>query len=828
MDSKKNSKKKKKLNQLQKWAKFAKSTDKKGAMGWFVNPNAGNVEYNVNFFNNAMGNTSSEMTSSDASVSSSTDMGGASMGENLSDTVEIVVHDTLNPLLWTKDNELKPEVHDKIEEVVDIFKEMLNDDGIDIDIKDVVILGSNASYNYTDNSDLDVHIIASIKDDELDYKLALYEAYKSLFNTKYDVVFYDVPVELYVEANEVGAQSNGIYSIYKGWIKEPSKEDIKVNAEPDVSLEDEYDKLIADVKEVLPEFNLNEDIKETDEVDSDGHKLTQAQVEFFKDSKIRKNGKLLLVYHGTAEDFKGSNSFRSIINWFSASKKYSDQFADLKGKNTGKMYECYLNCKKPLYIGNTSVPCYLPYPIKPYRFSLNSLKLIDKLHLSEDEARELFNKVANEFDEKSDGLRMHLHVVTRSKLFADLVKSKGYDSIITIEEGATCIGVFNSNDIKLTSNKTPTNSINFEEALREVLNKSGQLSFDDIENALKNENNVLVSISATINKEQYKDAFDEIPSDEMLEEYNKKAFIDLGKDLAEYKPTVTNGVYGGVAEKSYTFITNVKNAQSLIDLGCNKYYQESVLIYGDAMKGYYNSKGEQTWKFDSIKKVSSTTKDRTELPNGDKYVCEDLTADEKTKLEKIDKLLDKIYNIRKSSIKKSGEYASGNMIFKKLRNLGVIQALKDKKVELETKQMSLESMNEGLELSTKRDELTEWLKSDFVELIENVDYLASYLALDDTYAAVLSWEDDRSIIDVDDNSLYVEIDSVLYYLTVSIRLIDRNVSCNYWALPFDEKTGKVITKMKVISNKINAKNASSFKDIVTFLLNEYEKVVNHN
>ena len=371
-------------------------------------------------------------------------------------------------------------------------------------------------------------------------------------------------------------------------------------------------------------------------------------------------------------------------------------------------------------------------------------------------------------------------------------------------------------------------SINFEEALREVLNKSGQLTFDDIEDALKDKDNILVSISATINKEQYKDAFDEIPSDEVLEEYNKKAFIDLGEDLAKYNPTVTNGVYGGVAEKSYTFITNVKNAQSLIDLGCNKYHQESVLVYGDAMKGYYNSKGEQTWKFDSIKKVSATTKDRTELPNGDKYVCEDLTADEKDKLEKIDKLLDKIYDMRKSSIKKSGEYASGNMIFKKLRNLGVIQALKDKKVELETKQMSLESMNEGLELSTKRDELTEWLKSDFVELVENVDYLASYLALDDTYAAVLSWEDDRSIIDVDDNSLYVEIDSVLYYLTVSIRLIDRNVSCNYWALPFDEKTGKVITKMKVISNKINAKNASSFKDIVTFLLNEYEKVVNHN
>ena len=40
-----------------------------------------------------------------------------------------------------------------------------------------------------------------------------------------------------------------------------------------------------------------------------------------------------------------------------------------------------------------------------------------------------------------------------------------------------------------------------------------------------------------------------------------------------------------------------------------------------------------------------------------------------------------------------GEYGKGNLIFKELRNQGVLQALKDKKVELETKEMSLESYN---------------------------------------------------------------------------------------------------------------------------------------
>lgn len=43
-------------NQLKDRQKKHKKSDKKGARGWFVNPNAGDVEKNTAFFNNAMGN----------------------------------------------------------------------------------------------------------------------------------------------------------------------------------------------------------------------------------------------------------------------------------------------------------------------------------------------------------------------------------------------------------------------------------------------------------------------------------------------------------------------------------------------------------------------------------------------------------------------------------------------------------------------------------------------------------------------------------------------------------------------------------------------------
>ncbi|MGN1329499.1 MAG: hypothetical protein ACI4V4_07345 [Eubacterium sp.] len=48
----------------------------------------------------------------------------------------------------------------------------------------------------------------------------------------------------------------------------------------------------------------NNDIRYSKDVDSDGNTLSKQQQEYFKDSKVRdENGNLLVVYHGTSEDF---------------------------------------------------------------------------------------------------------------------------------------------------------------------------------------------------------------------------------------------------------------------------------------------------------------------------------------------------------------------------------------------------------------------------------------------------------------------------------------------------------------------------------------------
>jgi len=89
-------------------------------------------------------------------------------------------------------------------------------------------------------------------------------------------------------------------------------------------------------------------------------------------------------------------------------------------------------------------------------------------------------------------------------------------------------------------------------------------------------------------------------------------------------------------------------------------------------------------------------------------------AEDLGSIEAIDDFMDDIYQLRQESILVDGEYGKGNLIFKELRNRGILQSLKDKKVELENKEMSLESLekddlNETLaKLKDKQAKVVDW------------------------------------------------------------------------------------------------------------------------
>lgn len=135
-------------------------------------------------------------------------------------------NEILNPKLF-ENNKLKPDVRQTIFNIVDEFKEYLE---IPINILDIRIVGSNASYNYTDTSDIDIHLVVNF--DELsnnnDLIQVLFNSKKKLFNDTYDITIKGLEAEIYVEDVETSAISNGIYSVLQNcWIKFPKKENIE-------------------------------------------------------------------------------------------------------------------------------------------------------------------------------------------------------------------------------------------------------------------------------------------------------------------------------------------------------------------------------------------------------------------------------------------------------------------------------------------------------------------------------------------------------------------------------------------------------------------------
>ena len=135
----------------------------------------------------------------------------------------IEYHDTLNPKLW-ENNSLKSDVKTKLIEIYQTFVSKLKENEIPIDVIDVLLLGSNAAYNYTDNSDIDLHIIVDFDDIPLNDTLTqiFYNNEKSKFNDDYDINIKGLPVEVYIEDVDAGNMTDGVYSLLQDkWIKFP-------------------------------------------------------------------------------------------------------------------------------------------------------------------------------------------------------------------------------------------------------------------------------------------------------------------------------------------------------------------------------------------------------------------------------------------------------------------------------------------------------------------------------------------------------------------------------------------------------------------------------
>lgn len=129
----------------------------------------------------------------------------------------VTYHSTLNPKLWSGNN-LKKDVRYKFLAIAKDFIKFINIP--QINLKDVTISGSNASYGYNDYSDVDLHLVVTMPDDV--HIRELFDAKKNNYNFKHQIKVHGIDVEVYVQDEAQPHHSAGIFSVLDNiWLTKP-------------------------------------------------------------------------------------------------------------------------------------------------------------------------------------------------------------------------------------------------------------------------------------------------------------------------------------------------------------------------------------------------------------------------------------------------------------------------------------------------------------------------------------------------------------------------------------------------------------------------------
>lgn len=138
------------------------------------------------------------------------------------------LQDSLCPLLWNGDV-LDTKVRNSLVRITKKFIEFL---GVKVRIKDVILTGSMANYNWNEKSDIDVHVIVDHRDMDGDEDLVseFFTAKKTIWNSKYSIRVKGHDVEMYVQDVDANLFAEGVYSIAKKqWVKKPEKKEGKLD-----------------------------------------------------------------------------------------------------------------------------------------------------------------------------------------------------------------------------------------------------------------------------------------------------------------------------------------------------------------------------------------------------------------------------------------------------------------------------------------------------------------------------------------------------------------------------------------------------------------------
>lgn len=169
----------------------------------------------------------------------------------------LTIKGDLYPKLWDKNTKkLNSAISFKLKAIAQDFVK-----GFDypIKIKDIILTGSIANYNWNHYSDVDLHILVDFNDIPDEYLKTFkdyFDAKKQLWNKKHVINIMGHEVEIYIQDVDEPHHSTGVYSVKNdNWVREPVHKDADIDYE---AISEKTEDFIDKIDKVSKLFSGNE------------------------------------------------------------------------------------------------------------------------------------------------------------------------------------------------------------------------------------------------------------------------------------------------------------------------------------------------------------------------------------------------------------------------------------------------------------------------------------------------------------------------------------------------------------------------------------------
>lgn len=168
------------------------------------------------------------------------------------------LQDDLNRKIWNKEDYLKRDIKEGLIKIANDYLDYLE---IDVELDDIIFVGSLSNYNWSKYSDFDVHLVFDFKsiDDNLELVSKYLDTAEKLWKVQHEISMFGFPVELYCQDIDHKLTATGVYSLLKDeWLVKPTKQ----NFTPDEDLiKEKSKKVMSSIDDIEKDFkdNLNYD-----------------------------------------------------------------------------------------------------------------------------------------------------------------------------------------------------------------------------------------------------------------------------------------------------------------------------------------------------------------------------------------------------------------------------------------------------------------------------------------------------------------------------------------------------------------------------------------